>query len=120
MTLARALVFSRPVVHNVILSALESPTKLVPIFTGVYLRHRPTRAPFTRFFIYSLFGRKTGQVEGFSYTAANVNKGVIWSEETLFEYLENPKKVRFVNTSTCHISNYSCSTFPVLKWPLLA
>jgi hypothetical protein len=42
----------------------------------------------------SLFGRKTGQVEGFSYTAANVNKGVTWSEETLFDYLENPKKVR--------------------------
>jgi cytochrome c2 len=42
----------------------------------------------------SLFGRKTGQVEGFSYTAANVNKGVTWNEDTLFEYLENPKKVR--------------------------
>ena len=42
----------------------------------------------------SLFGRKTGQVEGFSYTSANVNKGVTWGEETLFEYLENPKKVR--------------------------
>jgi len=24
------------------------------------------------------------------------NKGVIWSEETLFEYLENPKKVRCI------------------------
>ncbi|KAJ7043813.1 cytochrome c [Mycena alexandri] len=32
------------------------------------------------------------RVEGFSYTAANVNKGVTWGEETLFEYLENPKK----------------------------
>ena len=42
---------------------------------------------------YRLFGRKSGQVEGFSYTAANVNKGVTWDEETLFEYLENPKKV---------------------------
>ncbi|KAK7006234.1 putative cytochrome C [Favolaschia claudopus] len=42
--------------------------------------------------LHGLFGRKTGQVEGFSYTAANVNKGVTWSEETLFEYLENPKK----------------------------
>lgn len=44
----------------------------------------------------SLFGRKTGQVEGYSYTAANVNKGVTWEEATLFEYLENPKKVRRV------------------------
>ncbi|CAO1630385.1 unnamed protein product [Sympodiomycopsis kandeliae] len=42
--------------------------------------------------LHGLFGRKSGQVEGFSYTAANVNKGVTWEEETLFEYLENPKK----------------------------
>ncbi|KAF7972942.1 hypothetical protein HWV62_16502 [Athelia sp. TMB] len=42
--------------------------------------------------LHGLFGRKTGQVEGFSYTAANINKGVTWDEHTLFEYLENPKK----------------------------
>ncbi|CAK5284364.1 unnamed protein product [Mycena citricolor] len=42
--------------------------------------------------IFHLFGRKSGQAEGFSYTAANVNKGVVWEEQTLFEYLENPKK----------------------------
>ncbi|KAH9924105.1 cytochrome-c from the OXPHOS pathway [Amylocystis lapponica] len=42
--------------------------------------------------LHGLFGRKTGQVEGFSYTSANVNKGVTWGEQTLFEYLENPKK----------------------------
>ncbi|KAJ7882938.1 cytochrome c-like domain-containing protein [Mycena leptocephala] len=29
---------------------------------------------------------------GFSYTSANVNKGVVWGEDTLFDYLENPKK----------------------------
>ena len=40
-----------------------------------------------------IFGRKTGQVESFQYTAANVNKGITWDENTLFEYLENPKKV---------------------------
>lgn len=28
--------------------------------------------------LHGLFGRKSGQVEGFSYTAANVNKGVTW------------------------------------------
>ena len=37
-------------------------------------------------------GRKSGQADGYSYTAANVNKGVTWSEQTMFEYLENPKK----------------------------
>ncbi len=42
--------------------------------------------------LHGLFGRKSGTVQGFSYTAANQNKGVIWKEETLFDYLENPKK----------------------------
>ncbi len=39
-----------------------------------------------------LFGRKTGQAAGFSYSAANINKGIVWDDESLFEYLENPKK----------------------------
>jgi cytochrome c len=42
--------------------------------------------------LHGLFGRKTGQVEGFSYTDANKSKGLTWDENTLFEYLENPKK----------------------------
>ncbi|KAL9115126.1 MAG: hypothetical protein Q9227_000920 [Pyrenula ochraceoflavens] len=42
--------------------------------------------------LHGLFGRKTGQVEGFSYTDANKQKGITWEEGTLFEYLENPKK----------------------------
>ncbi|XP_043922786.1 cytochrome c [Protopterus annectens] len=42
--------------------------------------------------LHGLFGRKTGQAEGFSYTDANKNKGITWGEDTLFEYLENPKK----------------------------
>ena len=42
--------------------------------------------------LHGLFGRKTGQAAGFSYSAANVNKGIEWGEDTLFEYLENPKK----------------------------
>ena len=39
-----------------------------------------------------LFGRQTGQAAGYSYSTANISKGITWSEETLFEYLENPKK----------------------------
>jgi cytochrome c len=39
-----------------------------------------------------LFGRKTGQAPGYSYSQANQNKGIVWGEDTLFEYLENPKK----------------------------
>uniref|UniRef100_A0A8C5RT76 Cytochrome c domain-containing protein n=1 Tax=Laticauda laticaudata TaxID=8630 RepID=A0A8C5RT76_LATLA len=42
--------------------------------------------------LHGLFGRKTGQAVGYSYTEANKNKGIIWGEETLMEYLENPKK----------------------------
>mmetsp|Transcript_2967 Transcript_2967/g.4495 ORF Transcript_2967/g.4495 Transcript_2967/m.4495 type:complete len:105 (-) Transcript_2967:131-445(-) len=42
--------------------------------------------------LHGLFGRKTGQAPGFSYSAANVNKGITWSEETLFDYLLAPKK----------------------------
>ena len=33
--------------------------------------------------LHGLFGRKTGQVEGFSYTDANKNKAVTWEEGTL-------------------------------------
>ena len=39
-----------------------------------------------------LFGRQSGQAEGFDYTAANKNSGIVWGPEHLFEYLLNPKK----------------------------
>jgi cytochrome c len=39
-----------------------------------------------------IMGRKTGQAAGFSYSDANIKKGITWNEDTLFEYLENPKK----------------------------
>lgn len=70
--------------------------------------------------LWGLFGRKTGQADGFSYTDANKTKGkrgsyahglisgqkaqcycwwhnlitagITWGEDTLMEYLENPKK----------------------------
>lgn len=72
--------------------------------------------------LWGLFGRKTGQAEGYSYTDANKSKGkyytcaftvfeeskescwmaltlfstlisgIEWNEETLMIYLENPKK----------------------------
>ena len=42
--------------------------------------------------LFGLFGRKSGSVEGYAYTAANKEKGVVWGDDTLFEYLENPKK----------------------------
>jgi cytochrome c len=42
--------------------------------------------------LHGLFGRATGQAAGYEYTDANKKKGVTWNEDTLFEYLENPKK----------------------------
>jgi len=33
--------------------------------------------------LHGLFGRKTGSVEGFSYTDANKQKGITWDESTL-------------------------------------
>ncbi|KAK2180413.1 hypothetical protein NP493_444g02001 [Ridgeia piscesae] len=42
--------------------------------------------------LFGMFGRKTGQAPGFSFTDANMNKGIVWSAETLDVYLENPKK----------------------------
>ena len=41
----------------------------------------------------SLFGRHTGQAAGFKYTEANQKKAIVWGEDTLFDYLANPKKV---------------------------
>ncbi|XP_058826297.1 cytochrome c-like [Topomyia yanbarensis] len=42
--------------------------------------------------LHGMIGRKTGQAPGFSFTDANKSKGITWTEDTLFEYLENPKK----------------------------
>merc|ERR1712046_442241 len=39
-----------------------------------------------------LFGKQSGTAEGFSYSRANKESGVTWGEDTLFDYLLNPKK----------------------------
>lgn len=40
-----------------------------------------------------IVGRPAGSVEGFNYTDANKNSGIVWTEEKLFQYLENPQRV---------------------------
>ena len=48
--------------------------------------------------LYGFFGRQSGEADGYSYSAANKKSGIVWGDDTLFEYLENPKKyikVRF-------------------------
>ena len=39
-----------------------------------------------------IFGRTAGSVPNFRYSAANKASGVVWTEEVLFEYLENPRE----------------------------
>ncbi len=43
--------------------------------------------------LYGLFGRKAGTVKGFRYSKAMKNSGIVWNEETLDKYLENPRKM---------------------------
>jgi cytochrome c len=38
-----------------------------------------------------LDGRKTGAVEGYSYSDANKNSGVTWNEEEFKKYITNPQ-----------------------------
>ncbi|KAI2652952.1 Cytochrome c [Labeo rohita] len=39
-----------------------------------------------------LFGRLTGQAPGYLFTESTVEKGVVWKEDTLMEFLRNPKR----------------------------
>ena len=42
--------------------------------------------------LYGIVGRPAGTIAGFDYSAANRDSGITWSEETMFEYLENPQE----------------------------
>jgi len=42
--------------------------------------------------LHGVWGRKTGGAAGFAYTDANIKKGITWGQDTLDEYLINPKK----------------------------
>jgi cytochrome c len=41
--------------------------------------------------LHKIIGRAAGTVEGFNYSKANRESGVVWSEQNMWEYLENPK-----------------------------
>ena len=45
--------------------------------------------------LHGLFGRKTGSVDGFSYTDANKQKGITWDEGTLVS-LHDTAHLRFL------------------------
>jgi cytochrome c len=38
-----------------------------------------------------LFGRHSGSVEGYKYSDANKNSGIVWDETVFREYIHNPK-----------------------------
>jgi cytochrome c len=38
-----------------------------------------------------LDGRKSGTVEGYSYTDANKNSGITWNKEQFLDYIRDPK-----------------------------
>jgi len=42
--------------------------------------------------LHGVIGRTAGSIEGFKYSPANKNSGIVWSEEQLFTYLEAPQK----------------------------
>jgi cytochrome c2 len=41
--------------------------------------------------LFNIVGRKSGQVEGFRYSAANKNADITWTPEALDKYLVNPR-----------------------------
>ena len=41
--------------------------------------------------LYQIVGRESGSIPGFNYSSANADSDVVWTEENLFEYLENPQ-----------------------------
>lgn len=38
-----------------------------------------------------LFGRHSGSIEGYKYSDANKNSGIVWDETVFREYIHNPK-----------------------------
>jgi cytochrome c len=43
--------------------------------------------------LHGLFGRKAGTVEGFAFSDAMKNSGIVWDEATLEKYLRSPKQL---------------------------
>src|SRR3990167_6189465 len=42
--------------------------------------------------LFGVFGRRSGSETGFNYSEAMSGRSLIWTEETLNAFLENPKK----------------------------
>lgn len=42
--------------------------------------------------LYGIVGRPAGSIPNFRYSEANRTSGITWTEQEMFDYLENPKK----------------------------
>jgi cytochrome c len=42
--------------------------------------------------LHGIIGRHSGMIPNFHYSTANKNSGLVWSEQELYTYLENPQK----------------------------
>jgi cytochrome c len=42
--------------------------------------------------LHGFFGRQSGMADGYSYSSAVKKSGITWGEDTLFDFLENPRK----------------------------
>jgi cytochrome c len=42
-------------------------------------------------YLLGVFGRTAGTVEGFTYSGAMKDSGIVWDEETIAEYVADPK-----------------------------
>ena len=40
-----------------------------------------------------VIGRTAGSVAGFNYSPANKSSGIVWTEQKIFDYLQNPQKM---------------------------
>ena len=43
--------------------------------------------------LHAIQGRHSGEIPGYTYSAANKGSGIVWTDEKLFQYLENPQRV---------------------------
>ena len=41
--------------------------------------------------LHGVFGRKAGTVDGFAYSAAMKNSGIVWDDDTMGKYLRDPR-----------------------------
>jgi cytochrome c len=41
--------------------------------------------------LHGIFGRKAGTLDGFSYSAAMKNSGIVWDDDSMTRYLRDPR-----------------------------